>query len=162
MLLVSDANIFIDFESAGLLAELFQLPHEIVVPDVLYEQELAEQHADLLELGLRKQSLNEEQVAESYSLQARYKGPSVMDLLSLTLAKSLQCPLVTGDRRLREAAESEGLQLLGTLSLMEHLFIAGILDLPGVESAYQEMIAAGRRLPKRDIDAQIARLKRGL
>ncbi len=162
MLLVSDANIFIDFESAGLLAELFQLPHEIVVPDVLYEQELAEQHADLLELGLRKQSLNEAQVAESYSLQARYKGPSAMDLLSLTLAKSLQCPLVTGDRRLREAAESEGLQLLGTLSLMEHLFIAGILDLPGVESAYQEMIAAGRRLPKRDIDAQIARLKRGL
>lgn len=56
MLLVSDANIFIDFEAADLLTELFRLPHEIVVPDVLYAQELAEQHADLLNLGLRTQS----------------------------------------------------------------------------------------------------------
>lgn len=33
MLLVSDANIFIDLEVSGLTRQLFLLPHEIVVPD---------------------------------------------------------------------------------------------------------------------------------
>ena len=47
MLLVSDANNFIDFEVAGLTAELFRLLHEIVVPDILYEEELASRHANL-------------------------------------------------------------------------------------------------------------------
>lgn len=31
MQIVSDANIFIDFEVAGLIAQLFRLPHEIAV-----------------------------------------------------------------------------------------------------------------------------------
>lgn len=162
MLLVSDANIFIDFEAAGLLSELFRLPHEIVVPDVLYEQELAEKHAGLFELGLKTQRLDSEQVASAYELQKKYRGPSVVDLFALTLAKSLSCPLVTGDRRLREAAGEEGLQLFGTLTLMEHLFIEGMLDLNGMDRAYENMRVAGRRLPAREVAAQIARLKRGL
>lgn len=36
MLLVSDANVFIDFEVAELTVQLFRLPHEIIVPDILY------------------------------------------------------------------------------------------------------------------------------
>ena len=47
MLLVSDANIFIDFEVSELTAKLFQLPHDIVVPDTLYQQELRARHPHL-------------------------------------------------------------------------------------------------------------------
>lgn len=113
MLLVTDANIFIDFEAAGLLAELFRLPHEIVVPDVLYEQELSVAHAHLLDFGLRTQGLTAEQVSEAYAFQAKYRGAGVNDLFALTLAKDLVCPLVTGDSRLREAATAEGVQIDG-------------------------------------------------
>jgi hypothetical protein len=52
MLLVSDANIFIDFEVAGLSGLLFQLPHEILVPRVLFDDELAARHSHLRTLGL--------------------------------------------------------------------------------------------------------------
>jgi hypothetical protein len=45
MHLVTDANILIDFDVAEFTAELFRLPHEIVVPDVLFEQELANRHS---------------------------------------------------------------------------------------------------------------------
>lgn len=162
MLLVSDANIFIDFEVAGLTAELFRLPHEIVVPDILYEEELASRHANLLQLGLRTRSLTGPQVNDAYRLQLRYREPSVNDLFALTLAKSLGCPLVTGDRRLRAAAEAEGLQLLGTLTLMGHLFVHSIARLDEVRSAYQRMRVGGRRLPWNEVEAQLARLARGL
>jgi predicted nucleic acid-binding protein len=162
MLLVSDANIFIDFIVAGLTAELFRLPHEIVVPDVLYEQELAGRHAHLLNLGLQVRGLTGSQVSDAYRLQVKYREPSVNDLLALTLAKSLDCPLVTGDRRLRAAAEAEGLQLLGTLTLVEHLFVHAIVGLDDIRSAYERMRIGGRRLPWNEIEMQLARLGRGL
>lgn len=160
MLLVSDANIFIDFEVAGLAAELFQLRHDIVVPDALFEQELSVRHTRLIELGLRRQTLTGEQVAEAYQMQTKYRGTGVFDLLALVLAKSLNCALVTGDRKLREAATAEGLQLMGTLTLIEHLYVQGILDLRAVESAYQRMQIAGRRIPAKEVAAQLARLRR--
>jgi predicted nucleic acid-binding protein len=162
MLLVSDANIFIDFEVAGLASALFQLRHEIVVPDALFSQELSTRHAHLIGLGLKTQSLTGEQVAAAYKLREQYRGTGVFDLFALVLAKSLCCPLVTGDRRLRAAATAEGLQLMGTLTLVEHLFIEGLIDLPGVEQAYEKMRSAGRRLPAKEVAAQIARLRLGL
>lgn len=161
MQLVSDANIFIDFDVAGLIAQLFRLPHEIVVPDVLFEQELASRHPHLLDLGLQVRSLTGPQVSETYHFQSKYREPSVNDLFALTLAKSLGCPLVTGDRRLRAAAEAEGLQLLGTLTLMEQLSLHSIVPVDEIRSAYERMRRAGRRLPWEEVQRQLVRLARG-
>jgi hypothetical protein len=37
MILVSDASVLIDLQRGGSLEALFALPHEFVVPDVLYD-----------------------------------------------------------------------------------------------------------------------------
>jgi hypothetical protein len=47
-LLINDANIFIDLAVSGMTAQIFALPYQFAVPDVLFEQELRAQHADLL------------------------------------------------------------------------------------------------------------------
>ena len=161
MLLVSDANIFIDFEAAGLTAELFRLSHEIVVPDVLFAQELSERHGHLIGHGLKTMNLNGEQVAAAFGLRRKHKGTGVNDVFALVLAKTLGCPLVTGDRGLRAAAQAEDVQLMGTLTLMEQLFYQGVLDHRGVEEAYRKMQDAGRRLPAKEVSAQLQRLKAG-
>ncbi|XOZ32163.1 hypothetical protein ACMDCT_08065 [Halomonadaceae bacterium KBTZ08] len=75
-LLISDANIFIDLEEGGLIAELFQLPHEIMTPDILYEDELDEQHAHLLEVGLRLGELTPDTVMDAYRLIETYRDPT--------------------------------------------------------------------------------------
>lgn len=51
---------------------------------------------------------------------------------------------------------------MGTLTLVEHLFLQGILDLIAIEHAYEQMRAAGRRLPQKEIASQLVRLRRGL
>jgi hypothetical protein len=157
MLLVSDANIFIDFEVSGLTTRLFQLPHEIVVPDTLYEQELRARHPHLPGLGLQVRTLTSEQVAEVFGLQARYADPSVNDLFALVLAKGLGCPLATGDARLRKAADAEGLQLLGTLTLVDDMFTNELVTLEELRQAYGRMRDANRRLPWKEVDAQLER-----
>jgi hypothetical protein len=158
MLLVSDANIFIDLEVSGLTRQLFLLPHEIVVPDTLYDQELKLRHAQLLELGLQLRVLSGAQVAEVFDLQAKYPAPSLNDLFALVLAKSLQCPLATGDARLRQAAAGEGLELLGSLTLLEQMIAEELITLDDLRRAYRQMRDSNRRLPWGDVETQLARL----
>jgi predicted nucleic acid-binding protein len=162
MLLVSDANIFIDFAATELTPLLFRLPRRVIVPNVLYHEELATRHAHLLELGLELRSLTGEQVEQASRLVAVHRGPSTNDLFALTLAKDLGCPLATGDRRLREAAAAEAVDLLGTLSLMEMLFDNALVTIQQVEAAYDGMRLAGRRLPWDEVLNQVERLRTGV
>jgi len=54
---------------------------------------------------------------------------------------------VTGDSRLRAAAEAEGLHLLGTLALVEQMVQQALVSVAEVERGYERMRNAGRRLP---------------
>lgn len=45
LLFISDANILIDFEVCDLIAPLFSLNCQFCIPDVLYVEELEEQHS---------------------------------------------------------------------------------------------------------------------
>ncbi|MCF6172574.1 MAG: hypothetical protein L3J44_02140 [Campylobacteraceae bacterium] len=57
-LLISDANIFIDLDVCGILEQMFELPFEFAVPDILYMEELEEHHGDLPRYGLQIKKLN--------------------------------------------------------------------------------------------------------
>jgi len=50
-LLISDANILIDVMAGGILEKIFSLDYEFAVPDVLFHEELREQHPDLPDMG---------------------------------------------------------------------------------------------------------------
>ena len=67
-LLISDANVIIDMEVGGLIKQMFRLDYEFAVPDVLYEEELKENHANLPKLGLERLGLQPESVAYSVEL----------------------------------------------------------------------------------------------
>jgi len=159
MLLVGDANIFMDFAVTDLTPSLFRLDHELVVPDILFQEELASRHSHLLELGLRLQVMSEGQVDAAQRLIAKHRGPSANDMMALTLASDLRCPLVTGDARLRAAAQAEGVELLGTLRLVEQMVLRGLISVDDASVAYDAMRSAGRRLPWNEVDRQLRRLR---
>ena len=48
LLLISDANILMDVEVGDLVAPMFSLGYQFAVPDMLYYEEMEEQHAYLL------------------------------------------------------------------------------------------------------------------
>jgi len=148
-LLISDANILIDMECGGLLHRMFELAHGFAVLDVLYEEELLEQHPELPDLGLGIIGLNEAGVAHGEQLSNDYRnsGASRIDLLSLALARQQNCPLLTGDRRLREICEEIEHPVNGTLWLMGELHAAGLIDHDQAKTAYDAMKGRGRRLP---------------
>ncbi len=158
-LLISDANIFIDFEDGGLLKDLFRLADTIGIPDLLFEEELRERHEGLLDLGLKLMELESKAVQRAVELAAVYRKPSRLDLTALVLAEQQICPLLTGDKNLRTAAETESVVVRGTLWICERLVVQGVITVDRLDEAYRRMKMAGRRLPWDSVDRQLKRLR---
>lgn len=159
-LLISDANILIDMEEGGLIEAMFRLPETFAVPNILYEEELLAHHAKLPALGLQVLEISAEYVRESYRLRERYHKPGQNDLFALALAKQEVCPLVTGDKALREAAELETVHVRGTLWLVERMLQEAIISIEDAKMAYEQMKDGGRRLPWDEVRKQIKRIKK--
>lgn len=144
---ISDANILIDVEVGGLLAPMFSLGYQFAVPDVLYYEELAEQHAHWRDMGLIVKSLPAEGVARVQALSQKYKRPSRNDLFALALAEQEQCPLLTGDAALRNAAETEQVEVKGTIWLVTEMVRKQCVTATVARVAFKAMQEQGRRLP---------------
>ena len=144
---ISDANILIDVEVGGLMAPMFSLGYQFAVPDVLYFEELAEHHAHWRDMGLIVQSLPSEGVARVQALSQKYKRPSRNDLFALALAEQAQCPLLTGDAALRSAAETEWVEVKGTIWLVTEMVRKQCITATVARVAYKAMQEQGRRLP---------------
>ena len=158
-LLISDANILIDLECAELTPRIFRLDLEFAVPDALYRDELSKYHGDLPALGLQLYEMPAELVSQAFAMRAQYSGPSTYDLFALVLALDRECPLLTGDKALRQLAGGKGVAVFGTLWLMEQLFDAGLISIDEMASAYETMLHEQRRIPEMEIKRQLKRLR---
>lgn len=156
-LLISDANIIIDMKAGGLLRLMFRFDATFAVPDVLFEEELRAEDPELPRLGLTVLELHEETVAYADGLIAKYRrlGASINDLLALALARQEKCPILTGDLLLRTAAQEEGVDMHGTLWLIEQMVNGRVITVRQAEAAYTKMRDAGRRLPWDEVERQL-------
>ena len=147
LLLISDTNILIDLEDGKLIPMIFQLPYEFAVPDILFETELRKQHHNLLEDGLTIKTLSPESIERIETLRNKYPRPSIIDHSALSLSIQENCPLLTGDKSLRIAAEKEHVEVHGILWVIEELLTFNIIELNQAEKSFDSMISKGSRLP---------------
>jgi len=158
-LLVSDANILIDLEEGGLLTVFFELPYELTVPDILFYEELEEQHDHLLGMGLAVRELNSETMVYAFSLTQKASGPSRNDCFAIALAKQENCPLLSGDKALRKLADKELINTKGTIWVVSRLIEERLITVVDARSSYEKMKAAGRRLPWDIAERELTKLE---
>lgn len=159
--LVTDTCVLIDLSCGQVLEPTFRLPAAFAVPDVvLAELEGGgEPHpANLVVLGLKPVELTPGQVLEAVRLASTHQGTtnvSSADMFALALAKTTPAVLLTGDSHLRSVAEQEGVEVHGTLWVLDHL-VEGQELITAEEGALalSRMRAAARRLPRPEVDAR--------
>jgi predicted nucleic acid-binding protein len=147
LLLISDANILMDIEVGDLVAPMFSLDYQFCVPNILYYEELEEQHAHLLDMGLQIRTLSARSVERVQMLSQIYAKTGRNDLFALALAEVEQCPLLTGDAALRQAAETEQVEVKGTVWLISEMVREKRITVMVARAALQKMRTNGRRLP---------------
>jgi rRNA-processing protein FCF1 len=158
---VVDTNILIDFYRGHLLEALFALPLTFLAPDVIVAELEMPDGAQLLAWGLQSVSLTGEQVAAVMALATLHRGPSINDLFALVLARAKTVPLLTGDGALRELAESEGIDVHGTLWLLDELVRLTIVTPEQAAEGLERMVARGRRLPEKERRSRMRRWRTG-
>lgn len=126
-ILVSDTSILIDLEKGGLLEAVFSLGLTFVVPDYLYEFELANHNGPYLrQLGLGVSSLTPEENEVVQDLLASNKGLSYFDCSALVCALRDDHALLTGDKLLRNVARANKAELCGIFWLFDELEANGV------------------------------------
>jgi len=161
--IVTDTNVWIDLHRGGLIAEAFKLPVTWLAPDVVIEELRVPDGEPLVRrlrrLGLKQIELSGEQVATVQVFAAGYRRSSTADLFALVVAKARGAVLLTGDRRLREAANEEQVHVHGTLWVLDEMVRRRILPLIRAARALRQMVERGSRLPRRDCEIRLRRWK---
>lgn len=162
LLLISDANILMDVEVGDLVAPMFSLGYQFAVPDLLYYEELEEQHAHLRDMGLQTRTLSSESVERVQTLSQTYAKPGRNDLFALALAEVEKCPLLTGDAALRQAAEMEQVEVKGTVWLISEMVREQRITVTVARAALHKMRVSGRRLPWETAEQMLVALEAAL
>ncbi len=152
LLIISDASVLIDIECGRLTNTMFSLHWKFAVPDILFDEELAERHSHLLEFGLISKPMSGDLLSEVYKLRQKYIKTSVNDLLALILAKHENCQLLTGDKALRQAASELSVSVHGTIWLVDQMLQSKKITVDVARTAFQHMKDGGSRLPWDEIE----------
>ena len=160
----SDTNVWIDFDVLGRLDLPFKLTYTYLMTEITIDEELCSPGLkdQLISLGLQKTELSPEEFALVLNYEQKYLQLSFYDRIALSIAKFRTIPLLTGDGALRKAATKEGVQLMGTLKILDELYQTEIIQTEEYENLLKCLEAENGkkvRLPKEEIEKRLNRLK---
>ena len=165
-LIVSDSSCLIDLRKASLLEAFLGLPYEVLIPDALFEEELVRftpaQKDLLLRGGLKIVDLPAESVLRAREIANGNPQLSIHDAFAFALAESCEnCVLLTGDGGLRALAESNRLEVHGTLWVIDQIHNLGLATTEVLLAVLHGFAHDPTfRLPRRELAAQIRRYKK--
>jgi hypothetical protein len=162
-ILVSDTSVLVDLERGNLLDACFRLPYEFAVPDLLYNNELANFGGpELIARGLRIEELTGDEVAAAQHVRGIRSMLSLPDAFAYALASSRGWRLLTGDGELRALARAERVTFHGVLWVIDNLFDGQIVKAEIIVTGLEAVAAHPRcRLPRGDIQSRLERYRRG-
>ncbi len=162
--LVSDASVLIELSKWSLLEAIFALPCEFAVPDILYEDELLDLHGltreDLVRLGLRVEHLDPKGMEKAAGYQKRCPQLTLHDCFAITLSAINEWPLLSSDKRMRQTAEAESVEVLGVFWVIDQLEAEGVVSNKTLAEALAVMLEDPRtRLPASEIRKRLNRMR---
>lgn len=158
----SDTNVWVDFAQIHRLALPFRLDLTYCMSTDTVEDELLEPpniREQLLSLGLVSIEINEAEFEIAVQLGKVYKKLSFYDLLALAIAKHRGFILLSGDGALRRAASKEGVEVRGTLWILDQLKATGKITVEEYHAAlldFQNDTSGRIRLPREEIHKRLA------
>ena len=159
----SDTNIWIDFQYLNRIEWPFLLEYTYIISRWALEDEFLSpihQTPLLEERGLMAVELTDEELELFVSLREKYHRLSDYDTVALTIAKSRNIVLLTGDKALRNAATAEGVQPRGLLWITDQLYSLQLISQADHCSCMQELLnGLGNpyRYPRHEIENRLNR-----
>lgn len=159
----SDTNIWIDFNTISRTDLPFRLPCTYIMYKEALRKEIInppELLADLQKRGLVGVDLTIEEFFYADELSKKYVKLSGYDRTALAVAKYRKIPLLTGDNPLRKAAEKEGVEVFGTIGLLDILYEGDFINKLEYQFCLESLLEhKERRLPEEELQKRIDSLR---
>jgi len=157
--LVSDTSVIIDLERGTLLDDLFRLPFEFAVPDLLFRRELAGPLGDrLVALGLRVEELSPVELTRATTVRRERKDLSTADTFAFAIAEGRRWTLLTGDGGLRSLAAERQVAFHGALWICDQFEQGSHVPLLRLHAGLTTLSSHPRcRLPMQEVGQRLAR-----
>ncbi len=155
----SDTNIWLDFNTISAI----EMPFRLSCTYIMYREALRKEIVsppellqELIERGLEGVELTTEEFYFAEELAAKYVKLSGYDRTALAIAKLRNITLLTGDNALRKAAKKEGVQVIGTIGLLDLLFERGLLNQREYKYCLKSLLEhPERRLPCEELQRRL-------
>lgn len=160
----SDTNVWTDFDVIGKLELPFKLQYTYLMDEDAAEEELLAPPnlgKRLVELGLKKVSLSEEEFYLVEELNEKYRKLSTYDCAALAIAKIRGITLMSGDGSLRKAAVKESVSVIGTIGILDELYANRIIATEEYRACFKNLKDnnGGKiRLPMSELENRLNRI----
>jgi rRNA-processing protein FCF1 len=161
-ILISDTSCLIDLRKASLLEAFVKISYDLVIPDILFEQELVQfsnAEKELIAKKVRIVSLPGEGVVRVQSVNRNYPALTLNDCFAFVIAEQTSnCILMTGGRNLRDLATNSGIEVHGVLWGIDEMYSARVASAHQLYSALMLFKTDTTvRLPVHDLNCSIER-----
>jgi len=154
---LNDTNILIDFYEIGLLSQLMELNIEMHTTDFVVFEVLQKAQSSLLDalVDSKKLTVNSfaaDEFPEILEKENNHRGLSFTDCSAWHWAEQNQAILLTGDAKMRRAAEQNDVEVHGSLWLLDEMVAQDILSKKEAYDSIRLLQEKNRRLPKKECE----------
>jgi len=160
MLLLSDANIFIDLERVGLLVEFSKLDIEISTSDFVFNELNQKQQLLVESLKIDIHTLDSEELMTFFT-QYQALGQvkiSSQDYLIYYFAKKYNAYLLSNDKALRKFSNKNNIEVKGIFYILDLIIEQSSLSHTDLYTAIEKLLN-NSWLPKDEINKRLERLQ---
>ena len=143
--LIGDSSCVIDLHKVDLLHPLLDMPHTIVIPQALLDDELIsltdDEKRDLLDRGLRARHLDADGLLRAQRYFHEFPALAWNDCLALRMAEETEAAvLLTGDSTLRRIATDKAIEVHGVIWVLDEFHRRALVEPAPLAAAIQDLL----------------------
>jgi rRNA-processing protein FCF1 len=169
-IVVSDTNILIDLVDIGLLEQFLLLPFgihttDIVIAEITIEEQKAAVLSVIEKAGIKVKTYTPDEMLKLFSFissKRRTYDLHPADFSVWQYSSENDYTLLTGDGNLRKAASADGVEVHGTIFLIDKMVEYQILTPTLAADKLELLYSINSRLPKSEIDLRIVKWRGSL
>ena len=163
-LIITDTNVLFDVIKIGALAEFFSIDYEICTTVFVIEEIIPTPQRELVDTFIRTKHLTvfafsseEIEAVENFDTERSFKRFTDKSVIWKSL--QMKCPMLTGDRKMREVAEKMGIEVHGSIWIIDVLISKNLISATRAITLFEQLLLTNSRLPRDEIERRINELK---
>jgi len=163
-LIITDTNVLFDVIKIGALPEFFSLDYAICTSVFVIEEIKPSLQRELVDTFISAKKLT---VIE-------FTGEDVEDVVNFDTVKGLKrftdksviwksvqlnCPMLTGDKKMKEIAENIGIEVHGSIWVIDELYNYNLISTEKAIELLEQLMKTNSWLPRNEIEKRINKLK---